>query len=385
MKKTNDTAVKLEFVPVPKLFEAQVKANSDKKAVVCGGVSLTYRELNARANRIANTLISLGVTRENTVGVLLDRSVNVYAARQGILKSGGAFVVASPEYPEDRVSYIFSDSGAKFVLTTAKIKSSYGDMWDKLPCKPLIIDEALENGCDDNPDIEISENDLCYCIYTSGSTGKPKGVMIEHGNLANYLNINPKSYMMLGFTRYASVVLAQAAMTFDMSIMEELIPLTTGMTAVIATDEEIQNPNLLSDLITKNNVDAILMTPSFLSMLLSLPNSADTFKQVKLYLVGAEAFPAGLYDKITAINKDAFIMNAYGPTEATISSSMKVITSGDDITIGTPTSNICLYIIDENGNELPDGQVGELLICGAGVGRGYVNLPERTAEAFIEF
>ena len=385
MKKTNDTKIEFEFSPVTKLFEAQAKANSDKTAVVCDGVSLTYGELNARANRIANTLIDLGVTRENAVGVLLDRSVNVYAARQGILKSGGAFVVASPEYPEDRVSFIFDDSGAKFVLTTAAIKASYGDMWDKLDCKPLFIEELTESGSDDNPNVEISEHDLCYCIYTSGSTGKPKGVMIEHGNLANYLNINPKSYMMLGFARHASVVLAQAAMTFDMSIMEEFIPLTTGMTAVIATEEEIQNPKLLSDLITKNGVDAILMTPSFLSMLLSLPNSADTFRQVKLYLVGAEAFPAGLYDKITDINKDAFIMNAYGPTEATISCSMKVITSGDDVTIGTPTANICLYIIDEDGNELPDGQVGELLICGKGVGRGYVNLPDRTAEVFIEF
>ena len=348
MRKTNDTAVELEFVPVTKMFEAQVEANADKTAVVCNGVSLTYGELNARANRIANTLINLGVTRDNPVGVLLDRSVNVYAARQGVLKSGGAFVVASPEYPEDRVSYIFEDSGAKFVLTTAKIQSSYGDMWDKLDCKPLIIEELLEKSDDKNPDTEISVHDLCYCIYTSGSTGKPKGVMIEHENLANYLNINPKSYMMLGFVEHASVVLAQAAMTFDMSIMEEFIPLTTGMTAVIATEEEIQNPALLSDLITKNGVDAILMTPSFLSMLLSLPNSEDTFRQVQLYLVGAEAFPAGLYDKITAINKDAFIMNAYGPTEATISCSMKVITSGDDITIGAPTANISLYIIDED-------------------------------------
>ena len=155
MKRTNDTAFEFEFVPVTKLFETQAAAHPDKTAVVCGGDTLTYSELNARANRIANALINLGVTRENTVGVLLDRSVNVYAARQGILKSGGAFVVASPEYPEDRVSYIFSDAGAKFVLTTAEIKSSYGDMWDNLDCKPLLIEELPENGCDDNPDTEI--------------------------------------------------------------------------------------------------------------------------------------------------------------------------------------------------------------------------------------
>ncbi|MCH5187399.1 MAG: amino acid adenylation domain-containing protein, partial [Oscillospiraceae bacterium] len=385
MKKTNDTAFEFEFVPVTKLFEAQAMANPDKIAVVCGSDSLTYCELNVRANRIANTLIDLGVTRENTVGVLLDREVNVYAARQGILKSGGAFVVASPEYPEDRVSYIFEDSGVKFVLTTSEIKSSYGDMWDKLDCRPLLIEELLKNTNDDNPDTGIADNDLCYCIYTSGSTGKPKGVMIEHGNLANFVNTNPKNHETIGITEKSSVFLALAAMTFDVSIMEEFIPLTSGMTAVIATDEEIQNPDLLADVIAENGVDAICTTPSFLSVLLDIPKVREILKQIKVYDIGAEAFPGGLYEKITAVNPDAYIMNGYGPTETTISCTMKIITGGENITIGTPNANVFTYIIDENGNELPDGQVGELLICGKGVGRGYVNLPERTAEAFIEF
>lgn len=385
MKKINNSKFEFEFRPVTKLFEEQAEKHPDRLAVVCDGVRLTYHELNARANRIANSLIGLGAKREDTIGVLLDRGTNVYAARQGILKSGGAFVVASPEYPADRVSYIFEDSGVKFVLTTSEIKAGYGGMWDSLSCKPLLVEELLESADDENPDTEILENNLCYCIYTSGSTGKPKGVMIEHGNLANFVHTNPRNHETIGITEKASVFLALAAMTFDVSIMEEFISLTSGLTAVIATDEEIQNPDLLADVITENGVDAICTTPSFLSVLLDIPKAAEALRQVRVYDIGAEAFPSGLYDKITAVNKDAYIMNGYGPTETTISCTMKVITENENITIGKPNANVFTYIIDENGNEMPDGQVGELLICGKGVGRGYVNLPERTAEAFIEF
>jgi amino acid adenylation domain-containing protein len=385
MHKINDTTVDIEFVPVTKRFEQQVKSHPDKLAVVCDGKSLTYNELNARANRIANSLISKGAKAETAVGVLLDRSVNVYIARQGILKSGGAFVVASPEYPEERVRYILEDSGAKFVLTTKEIKNSYGDMWSTLSCTPLIIDELLKEENDTNPDTIISEHDLCYCIYTSGSTGKPKGVMIEHGNLANFVDCNDKNYETIEFVNHSSVVLALAAMTFDMSIMEEFISLTCGHSVMLATDEEIQNPELLAASMIKYGVDGVLTTPSYLSLLLDLPKSREALKQVRVYDIGAEAFQSKLYDKIIAVNKDACIINGYGPTETTISCTAKVLKSGENVTIGVPNSNVYTYIIDEAGNEMPDGQVGELLICGKGVGRGYVNLPERTAQSFIEF
>jgi amino acid adenylation domain-containing protein len=385
MYKRNDTAVNIDFVPVTKMFEQQVQNNPDKLAVACDGKSLTYSELNVCANRVANSLIAKGTKVETAVGVLLDRSVNVYIARQGILKSGGAFVVASPEYPEERVRYILEDSGAKFVLTTEKIKDSYGDMWSTLSCTPLIIDELLKKENDENPDIKISEHDLCYCIYTSGSTGNPKGVMIEHDNLFNFLNCNEKNHGTTEIVNHSSVLLALAAMTFDMSIQEEFLPLTSGRSVMIATDEEIQNPEILAVSMMKYSVDAMITTPSYLSLLLDLPKSREALKNVRCYVVGAEAFQSKLYDKIISVNKDALIMNGYGPTEATICCTTKVLTSGENITIGYPSANVYTYIIDDEGNELPDGQVGELLICGRGVGRGYVNLPERTAQSFIEF
>ena len=381
----NDTAFDFIFEPTPRLFEAQAEQNPDKIAVICNKKSLTYKELNREANKVAHELISRKIGKEDIIGVLLDRGINCYVSQQGILKSGAAFTCISPEYPEDRVRFILEDSSAKYVIVDKKTKTQYADLFKSISTKPLLIDELLKCKKTDNPNIEISENDLCYCIYTSGSTGKPKGVMIEHGNLANFVNANPKNHETLGFTEKGSVVLALAAMTFDVSIMEEFIPLTHGMTVVIATDEEIHNLDLLAKLIKENNVDIVATTPSFLSVMLEIPQMREALKNVNSYDFGAEAFPGCLYDKIVELNPDAYIMNGYGPTETTISCTMKVITGNDNITIGIPNTNVFAYIIDDNCNEVAEGETGELLICGKGVGRGYVNLPDKTAAAFIEF
>ena len=385
MKKVNDTIYEIDFESVVSMFEKQVEMHPDKTAVISGSERKTYGELNADANRVADVLIQNGVAAETIVAVLLERGIKVYTATQGILKAGGAFTCISAEYPRERVRYILEDSGAKWIITDEKTKNQFGDLWETLACTPLIIDEILKGKNTQNPNREIHEKDLCYVIYTSGSTGKPKGVMIEQGNLSNFVNANPKNRETLGFTEKASVVLALATITFDVSIMEEFIPLTNGMTVVIATEEEIHNLDLLADTILRHGVDSITTTPSFVSVMLEIPKMREALKQVRSYDLGAEAFQGGLYDKICAVNPEAYIMNGYGPTETTISCTMKVITSGENITIGIPNANVLVYIIDENNNEVPDGQVGELLICGKGVGRGYRNLPEKTAEVFIEY
>ena len=226
---------------------------------------------------------------------------------------------------------------------------------------------------------------LCYCIYTSGSTGTPKGVMIEHGSLANFVDANPKNHETLGYTEHADVSLSLASMTFDVSIMEEFIPLTNGMTTVIASEEEITDFAKLAKLVEDNGVNMISTTPSFMSAMTEDPSMSKALRQVKSYDLGAEAFLPGLCEKLQAINSEAYIMNGYGPTETTISCIMKVITDSSDITIGIPSSNVYVYITDERGRELPLGATGELVICGKGVGRGYVNLPEKTADVFTEF
>ena len=371
------------FQPVTKLFEEQVRLHPEKCAVASGKESFTYAELNERANKIAHSLIGKGAGREIIVGVVLERCCDFYAVRQGILKSGSAFAVASPDYPDDRIQFIFEDAGVPLLITTKEIAKERKELFDKLPCKVLLLEELLQHPDTENPDVEIREHDLCYCIYTSGSTGKPKGVMIEHVNLANFVNPDPKNAETYGYVSRGSVSLSMAAMTFDVSVLEEFIPLTNGLTAVIATDEEIQNPMMLGDLIVKNHVDIMTTTPTYLSNMIDLPQLKEAASRIRVYDVGAEAFPPALYDKIRSVNPDAYIMNGYGPTETTISCTMKVISDSKNITIGTPNGNVRVYVVDKENRILPDGETGELVVAGLGVGRGYINLPDKTAAVFI--
>ena len=372
-----------EFQPVTKLFEEQVRLHPDKCAVASGKESFTYAQLNERANKIANSLIEKGVGREKIVGVVLERCCDFYAVRQGILKAGGAFAVAAPDYPDDRIQFIFEDAGAPFIITTKELAGERKELFSKLSGTILLLEDLLENKNTQNPDVKIEEHDLCYCIYTSGSTGKPKGVMIEHINLANFVNPNPKNAETYGYVSRGSVSLSMAAMTFDVSVLEEFIPLTNGLTAVIASDEEILNPVMLGDLILKNGVDIMTTTPTYLSNMIDLPQLREAASRIKVFDVGAEAFPPALYDKIRAVNPDAYIMNGYGPTETTISCTMKVITDSKNITIGEPNGNVQVYVVDKENKILPDGETGELVVAGLGVGRGYINLPEKTADVFI--
>ena len=373
-----------EFQPVTTLFEERVRLHPDKCAVASGKESFTYAQLNERANKVANSLIEKGVGRETIVGVVLERCCNFYTVRQGILKSGGAFAVAAPDYPDDRVQFIFEDAGAPFIITTKDIAEERKELFAKLPCTILLLEELLEQKNTENPNVEIGEHDLCYCIYTSGSTGKPKGVMIEHINLANFVNPDSKNAETYGYVSRGSVSLSMAAMTFDVSVLEEFLPLTNGMTAVIASDDEILNPLMLGKLIVEQKVDIMTTTPTYLSNMIDLPQLQEAAAQIRVFDVGAEAFPPALYDKIRSVNPDAYIMNGYGPTETTISCTMKVITDSKNITIGAPNGNVKVYVVDKGNQVLADGETGELVVAGLGVGRGYINLPEKTAEVFID-
>ncbi len=381
----NDTAWDFEYKPAVEMFARQVENDPEKMAVISSQLSYTYGELDEVSNRIANMLVMYNIRPDDTVMILLPRSVMVYAVNLGILKAGAAFVIANLSYPDDRISYMYKDAGCKYLITTHRVVFDRLDLVIDIGQRPLFLEHLIIGPWYDKPNVRIDEKDLAYCIYTSGSTGRPKGVMIENGNLTNFLHHNPKNHETMGIVEKGNVLLAIAPMTFDVSVMEEFIPFTSGMTVAMATEEEIMNPLMMRDFILKNKVDAMCVTPSYLNTLLSLPQLNDAIAQIRVFDMGAEAFPGALYDKIRAVNPDAYIMNGYGPTEATISCTMKVLDSRENITIGIPNSNVFCYIVDDQLNEVPKGEIGELLVCGMGVGRGYKNLPEKTQEVFVEF
>ena len=383
LERFNDTFWPVTQKPAYRLMEEQAQRTPDRTAVIACGEKLTYRRLNEQANRVANALIRAGVGPNAIVGVMLERSQYVPIARQGILKAGGAFLCIDPEYPDNRVAYTIEDSGMRHLIVTRDILACRSDLLTRADLKVSLIEEMLLEESSENPGVPVDPDDICYCIYTSGSTGRPKGVMISQRNLVNFVDANPRNPEILGYTQRGSVSLALAAITFDVSIMEEFIPLTHGLTICMASEEEIHNPLALSRLILENDVDIMTCTPSFLMNIIDIAEISPAIKRIAAYDIGAEAFPAALFDKIYAIRPDAHIMNGYGPSEATISCTMAVITSRDHVTIGRPAANVRAYMLNSNGNVLPAGALGEMTLCGEGIGLGYIGLDEMTREKFI--
>lgn len=387
----NQTDYPVEMVSVNRLFEEMARRYPDRTAVIANEESLTYDELNRQANRMAHALLELGADggkgfRPDTIlGVLLDRTVSVYVTEQGILKAGGAFLPMVPEYPDDRIDYCLMDAECDYVITTEKLKNERESLWEGKTYQVLTVEELLQCEEEENPDLEISAGSLAYCIYTSGSTGKPKGVMIEHRNLCNFVDANPRNNETVSYIRGVETGLALASISFDVSILEHFIMLCNGRTVCMANEDQIYNPLELAELMKKYHVDAMAVTPSYLTNIIEIPQVQEALSEVKAFDLGAEAFPAALYDKIREINAGAVIINGYGPTECTVSCTSVNLSSRENITIGKPASNVRTYIVNKKNKILPVGISGELIICGDGVGRGYRNLPEKTKESFFWF
>ncbi|MCQ2062028.1 MAG: amino acid adenylation domain-containing protein [Fibrobacter sp.] len=377
----NATDMPFENVPPQNLFERWVERNPEKIAVEDLAGSLTYAELEAKANGVANVLVERGVLANDIVGMIIERTVNVPVLEFGILKSGGAFLPMLPSYPDDRIDFCLQNAGSKFVITSRDIAEKRKELFSEdKPYKLLVLEDLIAAGKTTRPQVDISLNQLAYCIYTSGSTGVPKGVMIEHHSISNFVQTNPFKQIM----DVAEKLLCISSISFDMSLIEAFYALCRGKTAYIAADEEIHDIEKLCNAFVKNNVDAVVMTPSFASSLLSVSEFEKVVTNLKGFLLGAEAFPPALYSKLKSLNPDLLVQNGYGPTECTVACAFKILSSGENITIGGPISNTKFYVMDDCGHLLPRYAVGELMICGECVGRGYVKLPEKTAAAFVE-
>ena len=381
----NRTEVRFPFVPVHEQIRRQAELHPEKTAVICSGESVSYEELNALSDRAARGLMQGKAGREGLIGVLFEREAANYIAELAILKSGAGFLPFIPEYPDERIAYCMRDSSSKLLITTAELreKRSLRDAsFEVVTLEELMETAELSGHAEPFP--QVKEDDPAYCIYTSGTTGRPKGVLIEHGNIANYVHNNEKSIEIMQLAAPGRISLALASFSFDFSLEEELVPLCHGNTVVIASGEQIHDPVKFAEMVYRTGVDAMSCTPTYLCGLLSVRESREALKQIRLYHIGAEAFPPQLYSMLRELRKDSVIMNVYGPTECTIISSGAVVQGDETVTVGRPRANVQYHVFDPEGNELPVGEKGELIICGKQVGRGYIgrNAPE---GAFFTF
>ena len=382
-----DNYNEVEDTPIAKsyveLFVKEALAHPDKLAVAAIDEDITYGELHRRSNLVANEIIKNGLVKDDKVALILPRIANAYAATQGVLKSGAAYLPIDPNYPDDRVSYILEDSNAKLVITT---KNIYEQKQSIFKAKTLLIEDILQNSDDKYHPVDIDPKSLAYCIYTSGSTGKPKGVMIEHHSLCNYVSYTEHNLVSREYKELGSVTVSLASLSFDLSVQEQMVPLANGMSVVLASEDEILNPLILTKRLDKYKVDFITTTPSYVNNVLDIEEVVESFKRIRCLDIGAEALPVSLLRKMKEKGLTWAIHNGYGPTEATVACTMDYVSMDDTrITIGYPLANYKAFIIDTNNQRLPFGAVGELLIAGEGVARGYINRDDLTKEKFITF
>ena len=346
--------------------------NLKKAAIKFGDRVLTYQELQERSNKLARVLIDHRIKTGDVVGLALDRSPEMIISLLAILKSGAAYVPLDPEYPKDRVEFMLDDSSAKILLTSAKYHNHF-----KSAATELLIEDALVKFDDhsvDDPKVKIKGDDLAYVLYTSGSTGKPKGVQIRHYNLVNFLLSMQKEPGM----KPSDHILIVTTISFDIAGLEIYLPLITGAQIILTTTETAKDGRLLLDLARSEEISFMQATPYTWRMMLE----ADWYERLPLkILCGGEAMPKDLVNKLTSRTSE--LWNMYGPTETTIWSTLKLVTSDEDITIGKPIANTQVYILDEKLNNLTDGSIGEIYIAGDGVAKGYLNRKELTAERFV--
>lgn len=375
----NDTEREYPETTIHRLFEEGVARRLQSKALIFDEHSMTYEELNYRANQLANYLRKHGVGPNKLVAVCIERSFEMVVALLGILKAGGAYVPVDPGYPVDRQDYMIRDASASVVLTQAKFASRLATANTHV----LALDEnwnqvASEPG--ENLETSAQSDDLAYVIYTSGSTGQPKGAMNTHRGVCNRLLWMQDEYRLTSTDR----VLQKTPFSFDVSVWEFFWPLVTGACLVVARPEGHKDPAYLVNIIREQAITTLHFVPSMLRVFLEAEGVRGC-SSLKRVICSGEALPYELQERFFEL-LNVELHNLYGPTEAAVdvtywacqqSSQIKVVP------IGRPVANTQIYILDSNLHPLPIGVPGELYIGGVQVGKGYWKRPSLTTERFV--
>ena len=366
-------------LPMHRNFERQVNITPDKVAVLDGHRSLTYKELNEQANKLAHYLSTRDdVGPSKAVGVCVERGVNMMVTLLAILKAGSAYLPLDPNYPASRLNFIARDAALETVITSSEIEACLSfEAVEILALDSDEIQETISREETSNLSLENScLNDPAYIIHTSGSTGVPKGVVVSHKSVSNFLNSMADKPGMDA----TDTLLAVTSISFDIHVLELFLPLIVGGKVFIANTEMTKNPHELAKVIEEHAISIMQATPATWKMLL---NEGWTPANKLKVLCGGEALSSHVAEQILEKGNTA-LWNMYGPTESTVWSCIKEIKAGENINIGRPIANTSVYVLDDSLNLRPIGISGELYIGGGGLAKGYLNRPELTHERFIK-
>ncbi|MEU2929424.1 amino acid adenylation domain-containing protein [Streptomyces sp. NPDC007251] len=353
----NDTAEPTLEQGLVEAVRRQAQAAPEALAVIGEEESLTYRELDARSNRLAHWLAARGVRAESLVAVCLPRTVNLMVALLAVLKAGGAYVPIDPDHPRSRIDYVLQQADPVLVLDADTLAGA-----------------DCSGYPDTAPEVAVRPENTQYVIYTSGSTGTPKGVAIPRGAVANFLASVQRRFPLAPAER----MLFSTTVSFDMANTELYLPFVCGATMVMARKETVTDPSAVVALVRRHGVTAVQATPGFWQMLLT--QEPDAAKDLRI-MTGAEAVPVRLAE--TLAEQAAEVGNWYGPTETTTWSTMAPLKAGAGVAIGTPVGNTQVYVLDSRLCPVPSGVQGELYIAGDGLARGYQGRPDLTSERFV--
>ena len=366
---------------IHRLFEAHAARTPDAVALVCEDRSLTYAELNARANQLAHHLRGLGVGPDAVVAMHFGRGVDAIVALLGTLKAGGAYLALDPALPPERLGYMLADSGAAVLVTR-------GDMADAVPAGSIPVvhfdDEAPRDESGADLPGGAGADDLAYVIYTSGSTGRPKGVAVEHRQLSSYLfGLRDRLELPEGAS-YATV----STLSADLGNTAVFSALAWGGTLHVISEDRIFSGDLLGEYFARHGVDCLKITPSHLAALQAGGDPRRVMPRRWLVL-GGESSPVRWVDELVAMAPECAVFNHYGPTETTVGvlahrvGAGRTETASGTLVLGRPLPNYKVFVVDASLRPVPAGVAGELLVGGAGVARGYLGRPGLTAERFV--
>jgi amino acid adenylation domain-containing protein len=355
------------------LVAEQAARTPDAIAVEFDGHELSYRELERRANQVANALRRLGVDAETLVGICVYRSLDMVVGLLGIMKSGGAYVPLDPSYPAERLSFMLEDARAPVLVTQSALRN----LLPTAAATVLCLDDDLESisrESADPPPALASPDNLAYVIYTSGSTGRPKGVEVPHRGVVNFLTSVARRPGLGPDDRFLGV----ASISFDASVLDLYLPLVTGARLVVTSREVASDARCLLDRLASSGVNTMHATPSTWRLLIEAGWNGTP--RLKIFS-GGEALPPDLGATLARLSGP--VWNLYGPTETSVYSALAEVSADGDVVVGRPIANTRVYILDAARRPVPIGVPGELYIGGDGVTRGYHDREELTAERFL--